>query len=76
MKQDDKLFRYLLWGMGLLPTLWLALVLAQPVSDDISALAGRLEVLSNALEAPFSLRWTQDCPRLLLLFGLMYTAIA
>ena len=76
MKQDDKLLRYLLWGIGLLPTLWLAFVLAQPIPDDVSALADRLEVLSNALEAPFSLRWTQDCPRLLLLFGLLYAAAA
>ena len=31
MRKDDKLFRYLLWGIGLLPTLWLAIALAQPV---------------------------------------------
>ena len=76
MKQEDKLFRYLLWGIGLFPTLFLAIALAQPLPDDIPIFAGRLEVLSNALDAPFSLRWTQDCPRLLLLFGLLYAAIA
>ncbi len=76
MKQEDKLFRYLLWCIGLLPTLWFAITLAQPIPDDVSSFAGRLEVLSNALEAPFSLRWTQDCPRLLLLFGLLYAAAA
>ena len=76
MKREDKLFPILLWALGLPLTLWLAMVFAQPLPCAQTVLTGRLEVLSNALEEPFSLQWTQDSPRMLMLFGLLYVAAA
>ena len=76
MKREAKLFPILLWALGLPLTLWLAMVFAQPLPCAQTVLTGRLEVLSNALEEPFSLQWTQDSPRMLMLFGLLYVAAA
>ena len=74
MNHDEKTLRYILWGMGLLPVLWLALAMAQPMVSP--GLAGRLEALSHAMEAPFALAWTKECPRACALFGLLYLAAA
>lgn len=74
MKKDEKLMRYMLWAAGVLPVLWLAMAFAQPVQG--SGLSGRLEALSVAMEAPFALVWTADCPRVCALFGLLYLAAA
>lgn len=74
MKKDERLMRCALWAAGLLPVLWLAIAFAQPTEG--SGLSGRLEALSAAMEAPFALVWTADCPRMCALFGLLYLAVA
>ena len=74
MRKDERLMRCALWAAGLLPVLWLAMAFAQPVQG--SGLSGRLEALSAAMEAPFALAWTADCPRVCALFGLLYLAAA
>ena len=74
MKKDEKLMRYMLWAAGLLPVLWLAMAFVQPTQE--TGLSGRLEALSVAMEAPFALAWTADCPRVCALFGLLYLAAA
>lgn len=66
--------RYMLWAAGVLPVLWLAMAFAQNVQG--SGLSGRLEALSVAMEAPFALAWTAECPRVCALFGLLYLAVA
>lgn len=74
MKKDEKLMRYMLWAAGVLPVLWLAMAFAQNAQG--SGLSGRLEALSMAMEAPFALVWTAECPRMCALFGLLYLAAA
>ena len=74
MKKDEKLMRYMLWAAGVLPVLWLAMAFAQNAQG--SGLSGRLEALSVAMEAPFALVWTAECPRVCALFGLLYLAAA
>ena len=74
MKKDERIMRCALWAAGLLPVFWLAMAFAQPVQE--SSLSGRLEALSAALEAPFALVWTAECPRVCALFGLLYLAAA
>lgn len=66
--------RYMLWAAGVLPVLWLAMAFAQNAQG--SGLSGRLEALSVAMEAPFALVWTAECPRVCALFGLLYLAAA
>lgn len=74
MRKDEKLMRYMLWAAGVLPVLWLAMAFAQNAQG--SGLSGRLEALSVAMEAPFALVWTAECPRVCALFGLLYLAAA
>lgn len=74
MRKDEKLMRYMLWAAGVLPVIWLAMAFAQNVQG--SGLSGRLEALSVAMEAPFALAWTAECPRVCALFGLLYLAAA
>ncbi len=74
MKKDERLMRYMFWAAGLLPVLWLAMAFAQPTVG--LGLSGRLEAISTAMEAPFALAWTDECPRVCTLFGLLYLAAA
>lgn len=66
--------RTMLWAAGLFPVLWLAVAFAQPTVG--LGLSGHLEALSTAMEAPFALVWTEECPRVCALFGLLYLAAA
>lgn len=64
----------MLWAAGLVLVFWSAMAFAQPTQE--TGLSGRLEALSMAMEAPFTLVWTAECPRVCALFGLLYLAAA
>lgn len=61
----------LLWGLLLLPLLWLAAALAQ-ASEQGAGLAGMAAVLSALLDNPLSVRWCANTGRLMLAVLVFY----
>lgn len=62
---------YLLWVVFFVPLLWLAVALAQARSEA-GNLAQMLEILSALANAPFSVRWTKNAPKLVLIVSILY----
>lgn len=62
---------YLLWVILFVPLLWLAVALAQAHSEA-GNLAQMLEILSRLVNAPLSVRWTADAPKLVLIVSILY----
>ena len=62
---------YLLWVVFFVPLLWLAVALAQARSEA-GNLAQMLEILSALANAPFSVRWTENAPKLVLIVSFLY----
>lgn len=62
---------YLLWVVFFVPLLWLAVALAQARSEA-GNLAQMLEILSALANAPFSVRWTENAPKLVLIVSILY----
>lgn len=62
---------YLLWVILFIPVLWLAVALAQARSEA-GNLAQMLEILSALANAPFSVRWTENAPKLVLIVSILY----
>ena len=56
-------------ALGILPTVWLALLLAPSVSGG---LAGIIAALPEAMNHPFQIVWCEDSPRAVLLFLAAY----
>ncbi len=65
--------RCILWALGFPLALWLAAALADAFSGGAS-LSRVLARFSVCMNAPFSVRWTEDTGRFLLLAGLLYPA--
>ena len=55
--------------LGIIPTVWLALLVAPALGGGLPAILAQLTV---GLEQPFQITWTQDTPRCVLLFLLIY----
>lgn len=62
---------YLLWVILFIPVLWLAVALAQARSEA-GNLAQMLEILSGLASAPFSVHWTENAPKLVLIVSTLY----
>ena len=62
---------YLLWVILFVPLLWLAVALAQAHSEA-GNLAQMLEILSRLANAPLSVHWTADAPKLVLIVSILY----
>lgn len=62
---------YFLWVVFFVPLLWLAVALAQARSEA-GNLAQMLEILSALANAPFSVRWTENAPKLVLIVSILY----
>ena len=71
--QQGRTARYILWALGFPLALWLAAALADAFSGGAS-LSRVLARFSVCMNAPFSVRWTEDTGRFLLLAGLLYPA--
>ncbi|MFR8461958.1 MAG: type IV secretory system conjugative DNA transfer family protein, partial [Ruthenibacterium lactatiformans] len=66
--QQGRTARYILWALGFPLALWLAAALADAFSGGAS-LSRVLARFSVCMNAPFSVRWTEDTGRFLLLAG-------
>lgn len=62
---------YLLWVILFIPVLWLAVALAQARSEA-GNLAQMLKILSGLASAPFSVHWTENAPKLVLIVSILY----
>ena len=62
---------YLLWVILFIPVLWLAVALAQ-ARNEAGNLAQMLEILSGLAGAPFSVHWTENAPKLVLIVSILY----
>lgn len=62
---------YLLWVILFIPVLWLAVALAHARSEA-GNLAQMLEILSGLASAPFSVHWTENAPKLVLIVSILY----
>lgn len=62
---------YLLWVILFIPVLWLAVALAQARSEA-GNLAQMLEILSGLASAPFSVHWTENAPKLVVIVSILY----
>ena len=71
--QQGRTARYILWALGFPLALWFAAALADAFSGGAS-LSRVLARFSVCMNAPFSVRWTKDTGRFLLLAGLLYPA--
>lgn len=71
--QQGRTARYILWALGFPLALWLAAALADAFSGGAS-LSRVLARFSVCMNAPFSVRWTENTGRFLLLAGLLYPA--
>ena len=71
MRPVDSRQRILAAVLGVLPTVWLALLAAPYLSGGLPQLIAELPA---ALNQPFQITFTQDTPRCVLLFLLVYGA--
>ena len=62
---------FILWAILFIPVLWLTVALAQARSEADS-FAQMLEILSGLASAPFSVHWTENAPKLVLIVSILY----
>ena len=58
MKPDEKGSGVWVWAFGLIPVVWLALLVAPAVSGGIPAI---IEYFPAAMSAPFHIEWCERC---------------
>ncbi len=58
-----------LWGLGLLPVVWAALIVAPFLSQGLS---GIIAAFTNGLKDPTAILWCADSPKAVLIFLLIY----
>ena len=66
---EDRTAAFILIGIGILPVVWAALVVAPYLSEG---LAGMIEGLTKGMREPLSLSWHENSIKSILLFLLMY----
>lgn len=66
---EDRKTAYILIGIGILPVIWAALIVAPFIS---TGLKGIIEGLSNGMKEPFAIQWCKDSPKTIFLFLLIY----
>ena len=60
MKEDSNETYVILFIIGIIPVIWLALLFAPYLYDGIS---NNLQQLTQALNQPFQIQWVEDSPR-------------
>ena len=65
MKEDSNETYVILFIVGIIPVIWLALLFAPYLYDGIS---NNLQQLTQALNQPFQIQWVEDSPRTIFLF--------
>lgn len=65
MKEDSNETYVILFIVGIIPVVWLALLFAPYLYDGIS---NNLQQLTQALNQPFQIQWVEDSPRTIFLF--------
>lgn len=66
---EDRTASLILTGLGIVPVVWAALIVAPFLSEGLT---GIIEGLSSGMREPFSIQWCADSPKAILLFLLMY----
>ncbi len=66
---EDRAASFILIGIGIIPVLWAALVVAPFLSEGLK---GIIEGFANGMREPLSIQWCSESPRAILLFLLMY----
>ena len=69
MKPDERSGGIWAWAFGLIPVVWLALLVAPAVSGGIPAI---IEYFPAAMSAPFHIEWCEDSVKTALLFIAAY----
>jgi len=69
MKPDERSGGIWAWAFGLIPVVWLALLVAPAVSGGIPAI---IEYFPAAMSAPFHIEWCEDSVKTVLLFIAAY----
>ena len=66
---EDRTAASILIGIGIVPVIWAALIVAPFLSEGLT---GIVEGLASGMREPFSIQWCADSPKSILLFLLMY----
>ena len=66
---EDRTAALLLIGIGIVPVIWAALIVAPFLSEGLT---GIIEGLASGMREPFSIQWCEESPKSILLFLLMY----
>ena len=69
MKPDNKTGGPWLYALGLIPAVWLALLIAPSLSGGLSEI---LEALPAAMNHPFQIAWCEDSVKTVLIFIAAY----
>lgn len=66
---EDRATSFILIGIGIIPVVWAALVVAPFLSEGLK---GIIEGFTNGMHDPFHIRWCSESPKAILLSLLMY----
>lgn len=66
---EDRTAALLLIGIGIVPVIWAALIVAPFLSEGLT---GIVEGLASGMREPFSIQWCEESPKSILLLLLMY----
>lgn len=66
---EDRTAALILIGIGIVPVIWAALIVAPFLSEGLT---GIVEGLASGMREPISIQWCADSPKSILLFLLMY----
>ena len=66
---EDRTAALILIGIGIVPVIWAALIVAPFLSEGLT---GIVEGLASGMREPFSIQWCADSPKSILLLLLMY----
>ena len=66
---EDRTAALLLIGIGIVPVIWAALIIAPFLSEGLTCI---VEGLASGMREPFSIQWCADSPKSILLLLLMY----
>lgn len=69
MKPDNRQGGILIYALGLIPAVWLALLIAPAVSGGLPAI---IEYLPAAMSAPLQVEWCEDSVKTVLIFITAY----
>lgn len=69
MKNDQQRSLLIAVALGLIPVIWLALLMAPYLDGGLPELLANLD---KVLESPFAIRWCSDSPRTILIFSMLY----